>query len=543
MDKYDLPSVVVAMIDDQNIVYKQAYGLANLETKKPATLDTVYKLGSITKSFTGIEIMRMCEEGLIDLDARITDFIPDFSINSRFSFSEPITIRSILAHRSGLPRNDTLLEWYWESQPDVLKAQTDSLANAYQAFPVGYRYKYSNIGYNILGRLIEVIRGIKLPGPGAISGWPYYMSDQLLIPMGMKDTAFGSDPLLYGKAPTLNVAMGYYQEDGKNKPYNQFDIIELASGNMQSTMHDMIKFAQYPLSVGESGTDQIISRDTLWSMFEEQYTQPRDPQPMGLTWFTDREQLGALMVFHSGTNQGFISLIALLPERKLGFIVFSNSDAFEDKHNQLAIDTLRLMLETKYGIIPQGEKPAEAVVVDKSTLERYVGKYVLNGEIIEVVLAGDTLKAVYQGQKITMIPLGQSKFRLSHWLADVENVALEFFVDSPEDEDIMVVTMGDHFVCPRYPNIEEAPSFSEKLIGKYDIFPKIPSVYSEVETLGTIEIIIKDNVLLTSDNKVLKPISNTEIIIVGGIFDGETMIYDSQTGNITWQNVIYKPVK
>jgi CubicO group peptidase (beta-lactamase class C family) len=105
MDKYDLPSVVVAMIDDQNIVYKQAYGLANLETKKPATLDTVYKLGSITKSFTGIEIMRMCEEGLIDLDARITDFIPDFSINSRFSFSEPITIRSILAHRSGLPRN------------------------------------------------------------------------------------------------------------------------------------------------------------------------------------------------------------------------------------------------------------------------------------------------------------------------------------------------------------------------------------------------------------------------------------------------------
>jgi CubicO group peptidase (beta-lactamase class C family) len=151
--------------------------------------------------------------------------------------------------------------------------------------------------------------------------------------------------------------MGYYLEDGKNKSYNQFDIIELASGNMQSTMHDMIKFAQYLLSVGESGTDQIISRDTLWSMFEEQYTQPRDPQPMGLTWFTDREQLDELMVFHSGTNQGLISLIALLPEKKLGFIVFSNSDAFEDKQNQLAIDALRLMLETRYGMIPQGEKP------------------------------------------------------------------------------------------------------------------------------------------------------------------------------------------
>jgi CubicO group peptidase (beta-lactamase class C family) len=485
----------------------------------------------------------MCEEGLIDLDAPITDFVPEFSINSRFSSSEPITIRSILAHRSGLPRNDTLLEWYWESQPDVLKAQTDSLANAYQAFPVGYRYKYSNIGYNILGRLIEVIRRIKPPDPKAISGWPYYMSDQLLIPMGMNDTAFGSDQLLYGTSSKLDIAMGYYYEDGKNKPYNQFDIIRLASGNMQSTMHDMVKFAQYIFKIGETNEKQIIGKDTLWSMFEEQYTRPRDPQPMGLAWFTDREQLGELTVFHSGTNQGCISMFALLPERKLGFIVFSNSDAFEDKQNQLAIDTLSLMLEAKYGIIPQGKKPAEAVVVDKSTLERYVGKYVLNGEIIEVVLEGDKPKAVYHGQKITMIHIGQSKFRLSHWLADVEDVELEFFVDSPDDEDIVVVTMGDHFVCPRYPDIEGVPSFWERLLGKYDIFLRIPSVYSDVETLGTIEIIAKDNVLLTSDDKVLKPISNTEIIIVGGIFDGETMIYDSQTSNITWQNVIYKPLK
>jgi hypothetical protein len=236
-------------------------------------------------------------------------------------------------------------------------------------------------------------------------------------------------------------------------------------------------------------------------------------------------------------------MIALMPERKLGFIVFSNSDAFEDLQNQLAIDTLRLMLETKYGIIPGEEKPAEAVVVDKSTLEGYLGKYVLNGEIIEVLLKGDKPKAVYQGQKITMIPISQSRFRLSHWLANVENIELEFFVDNPNDEDIMVVTMGDHFVCPRYPDIEGVPSFWEKLIGKYDIFPRTPSVYSDVETLGTFEIILKDNVLLTSDDKVLKPISNTEIIIVGGIFDGETMIYDSQAGNITWQNVIYKPIK
>ena len=496
----------------------------------------------MAKVFTAIEIFREVEEGLIDLDAPITEYLPDFSINSRFSSSGPITIRSILAHRSGLPRNDTLLEWYWESRPDVLKAETDSLANAYQAFPVGYRYKYSNIGYNVLGRLIEVIRGIELPDPSAVSGWPYYMKDEILFPLGMNDTGFGSDPLLYGRDSALNVAMGYYTKNGNNEPYNQFDIIDLASGNMQSTMHDMIKFAQYILRVGETEENQIIESDTLWSMFEEQYTRPRDPKTNGLTWFTDKEVLGELVVFHSGTNQGFISMIALMPERDLGLIVISNSDSFEDMQNQLTFDTLRLMLETKYGIMPQEEKPAETVDISKDTLENYVGKYVINGEIIEIILSGDKVQAIYQGQKISMIPVSQSKFRLSHWLADVENIELEFFVDSPDDEDIMVVAMGDYFVCPRYPDVEEMPPLWNKLIGTYDIYPRIPSIYSDTETLGTIEIEVVDNGLLTSYGKVLNPINNTEIIIVGGIYDGETMIYDDETGNITWQNVVYEPV-
>jgi hypothetical protein len=359
----------------------------------------------------------------------------------------------------------------------------------------------------------------------------------------MNNTAFGSDSLLYGTDSRLNVAMGYYWEDGKNKPHNQYDIIDLASGNMQSTMNDMVKFVQYVFRIGETDENPIISKDTLWSMFEEQYTKPRDPKTNGLTWFTDRKQLDELVVFHSGTNQGFISMIALMPERKLGFIIFSNSTRFEDLQNGLAFDVLGLMLETKYGIVPIQEKPAERVDVGRDTLERYVGKYILNGEVIEVILSGNQLRAIYQGQKIGMVPISQSRFRLSHWIADVENIELEFFVDNQDEEDIMIVTMGDYFICPRYPDVEAVPAFWGELVGNYDIYPRIPSVYSDEVTLGKLEIKVKDGVLLTSDNKVLKPTSDTEILIVGGIFDGETMIYDTQTGTITWQNVIYRPIE
>jgi CubicO group peptidase (beta-lactamase class C family) len=102
------------------------------------------------------------------------------------------------------------LEWYWESRPDVLETLTTSLADTYQAFPVGYRYKYSNIGYDVLGRIIEVIRGIEPQAQNSAGGWPYYMKDKILNPIGMNNTAFGSDPLLYGTDSELDIAMGYY---------------------------------------------------------------------------------------------------------------------------------------------------------------------------------------------------------------------------------------------------------------------------------------------------------------------------------------------
>jgi hypothetical protein len=103
--------------------------------------------------------------------------------------------------------------------------------------------------------------------------------------------------------------------------------------------------------------------------------------------------------------------------------------------------------------------------------------------------------------------------------------------------------MGDYFVCPRYPDIESTHPLWAKLIGEYEVLPRKPSAYSDTRTLGNIEIKVRGDVLLTSDNKVLKAINETEIIIVGGIFDGETMIRDIATGSITWQDVVYEPKK
>lgn len=147
--------------------------------------------------------MHLVEDGLVDLDAPITEYFPRFSIHSRFSDSEPITIRSILTHRSGLPRN----ECHWiELSENALAELAASIVDCYQTFPVNYRYKYSNIGFDLLGYLIQEKRGELFPD---------YMRKNLLLPLGMDNSAFMRAQVL---AP-LEHALGYEYYKGEYYPY------------------------------------------------------------------------------------------------------------------------------------------------------------------------------------------------------------------------------------------------------------------------------------------------------------------------------------
>jgi len=542
LKKQSVPSVVVALLDGEDVLYAQPFGYSNVEEEVPASLDTIYQMGSITKLFTAIEIMRLVENGLVDLDAPITEYLPRFSIQ-QLTPSDPITIRSLLAHRSGLPRNDNLVSWYWDAQPDILKAQVDSLAKSYQAYPAGQRYKYSNVGYELLGRIIEVKRGIQTPAAEAVSGWPYYMKDHMLSPMGMQDTSFGSSRLLYGKEPANSVAMGYGVYDGKSVPVNQYDIIHLASGNLWSTMNDQIRFAQMILNPENLEAAGILSVDSVNTMFEPQYVRERDPQPNGLGWFTESELFGEQIVIHTGIGQGFQAVIMLIPKQKLGFIAMSNSYAFEEFQIPMAIRTLELMLEAKTGVAITEKEELEAIELDSSILEKYTGKYVIRNEMIEIISDGGRLEAVYQDRKVKMAPIADNKFYLTSWLADVEDITLEFWIDDLEEEDLMIVTMGDYFLCPKYSEVKDAPPIWRALKGRYELYAQTPSVYSEDELLGTVEILIQDGVLKTSDGKMLLPVDDSLIRIVGGIFDGEIMEYDEISGELIWQGFIFRPIE
>jgi CubicO group peptidase (beta-lactamase class C family) len=533
MKQQHLPSVAVTLIDDQDTIWMEAFGLANIEKHTPAKPNTVYKLWSLAKVFTAIEIVRLVEEGFINLDAPINTYLPLFSIQSRFPDSDPITIRSILTHRSGLPRNGC---FQIDFNPYALSDLAASLKDCFMAYPVGYRYKYSNIGFDILGYIIQELRN---------TSFPDYMRESLFHPIGMDDSTF-----LRTQIPTQSIiAMGYEYYKGDYYPYEQNDIVNYPSGNLYSTIEDMDAFVKFIFRDGTTDEKQIISAEFLKSMFIDKASNARDPQSMGLGWKT-ADVLGfEKLVWHDGgPSEGTGALVAMLPERKLGVVLLANGTTFDGSvSTALALDLLEMMLRTKYGEIPTLEETKAPSEVEHTVLEGYAGKYVAFGEGMEVFVKGDHLKASIQGFTFNLNPLSDNTFQPSHWLTDIglanllgnpidlRQLKVEFMPRDKISDDMMIIHIGDlsYEFCPKYPDNKDNPALWEKLIGDYDMSTRLKFGAIDKNIIGSASIWI-ENGLLQMGGVVgpILPINENEIIILSGPFAGETMFYESETGNI-----------
>ncbi|MCP4645085.1 MAG: beta-lactamase family protein [bacterium] len=542
MKKHHLPSVAVALIDDQNVVWAEAFGQSDLEANTPATTRTIYRQWSLAKVMTAVETMRLVEQGHVDLDAPVTDYVPGFSVRTRFPQSAPITIRSILAHRSGLPRNGALPESHIEVVGlDVLRDQVMSLGDSYVAFPVGERFKYSNVGYDLLGHIIEEVRGQK---------YSLYMREHFLIPIGMDRSAFLSTQL----PDDAEIAVGYEHYKGKHYPIRRGECPSFPSGNLFASLEDMAEFVKFIFRDGMAAGTQIVEPATLAAMFEDQYTNPMDPQTNGLGWFTNQERFGEKLVWHHGGDSGTNVLMALLPKRKLGVVLFANEVNFSGAYELLlAADVLESMTEAKYGeVLPSASKP-KPIKLDRSTLSSYVGTYVVFGEVMDIVLRGDRLKAQVHGMKLGLVPIGENRFKLTHWLmklglarffpVDLRQFELEFLTDAASDDTVLAIhgAKVKSEICPRCPGALKSSATWQKLSGRYEVVRRVPTAEGGEEHYGHAEISIEGNLIRTPMG-VLHPISPTELLLIGGPYDGETVNYDPETRCLHRQGLIYRPI-
>ena len=525
--RLDLPGLTFVVFDEQQILWRRDSGWADIESKITVDEETIFRAGSISKVFTAIEIMRLHEERLLDLDAPIEAVLPDFAVQRPFDDASPIAVRSLLTHRSGLPRNGTLPLWYWDPGPAVLRELVASLAAGYASYPPWTRYKYSNIGYCLLGRVIEVLRG---------RGFPEQMERAIFDPLGMTSSAFLSSRLPRGRT----VATGYWPIGSENVASHAYDIITMPSGNLYATSSDLARFGQCILRQGLIEEERLLAPETLAEMFDARYATKHDPQSNGLGWMTDSLFLGERVVFHDGTNDGTISMLALLPERHLGLVAIANSDAFEDAVVELAFEALGWLRQGLFGVNrrPAQEEPSFQIAPD--ALAAYAATYVVNGEPLRIRLDDGRLTADVLGIPVRLVPISATRFRAHHPLLPLNDVLLTI---SPEPSKDAIVTLGGSYYiyAPRYPVQASLPEDWQPLLGVYEVHPRHASRYSDADVLWRTEIVFVQGMLSVDGSKQLAPIDARRIRIVGGIFDEEIMDRDPETGIIEWASFRYVP--
>ncbi len=326
MAEKGLPGLSIAIIDDQQIVWAQGFGMADPTERKPATAQTVYRIGSVSKLFTDIGIMQLVERGELNLDAPITDYLPDF--RPRNPFGTPITLRQLMSHRSGLLREPPVGNYFETTEPS-LAATVRSLNDTELVFAPNTHTKYSNAAIAVVGYLLE-----------ARSHQPFakYLKSFVLDRMGLLHSSFEPDPNLI--ANLAKAQMWTYDGLTFNAP--TFQLGMAPAGSMYSTVTDLGHFLSVLVAHGQTNSGALLKPETIEQMWSPQFPNP-EGHGFGLG-FMVRSVEGHRLVGHGGAIYGFATTLDLLPEEKVGVVVTATKDAANAVTERIGEEALKLVL-------------------------------------------------------------------------------------------------------------------------------------------------------------------------------------------------------
>ncbi len=351
-----LPALSVALVDDQKIVWAQGYGFTDPKRKTPATAETVYRVGSVSKLFTDLAVMQLVERGVLDLDEPVTKYLPDFK--PRNPFKKAITLRQLMTHRAGLVRESPVGNYFDPDGPSLEKT-VRSLNDTELVYEPGTKTKYSNAGIAVVGLVLETTQ--KQP-------FAKYLQRTLLSSLGMDSSSFEPQPAIMEKL--AKAIMWNYQ--GREFPAPTFELGMAPAGCMYSTVLDLSRFLGVLFAKGKRGDEVIVKPETLETMWTPQFARAGTKEGFGLGFhvgrFHDRRRIG-----HTGAIYGFATDLSALPEDKLGVVVIASCDCANAVTTKIADVALEHLLAVKT------KKPLPAIErttpIDPRRVRELAGRY------------------------------------------------------------------------------------------------------------------------------------------------------------------------
>jgi CubicO group peptidase (beta-lactamase class C family) len=373
MAKEDIPGAAVCLIYEGKPAWIEGFGVTDRHSNRRIGLDTIFSIQSTSKNITATAIMLAVQRGLLDLDKPITTYLPNFAVHSRFEETpeQKITLRHLLSHRAGFTHEAPIGNNYDPAFSDF-EAHVHSISKTWLRYPVGERYRYSNLGVDLVGYILQTV-----------SNMPFAQCVRTTIfdPLGMSDTTAATD--VY--AQRTNRALGH--ETGYETVPLRIPLIP--SGGVYTSARDMAAYCSFHLNKGKAGGKPVLE-ERLWN--EMHSFSLGGSYSLGIAGgelrFGDTD---IRMLNHNGGGFGFGCVYRLYPQAKLAWVALFNRPV--GAAYQLGGGLTDKILTRRYG-----EQKARIAIKDLSPIELpqeklrgFVGNWIGRGLTTDLKLENGTL--------------------------------------------------------------------------------------------------------------------------------------------------------
>jgi len=501
-----LNAVSIVLVKDMEILWARGFGVEDLNKSTKADANTVYRVGSVSKLFTDIGIMQLVEKGEVDLDAPITDYLPEFRPRSRFK--REITLRQLMSHRSGLLR-EPLVGNYFDDDEPTLEATVKSIIDSDVIYAPESKIKYSNSAIATVGYVLEKLKG---------EPFASYLRKNVLLPMGLTHSAF--EPLPDITDRLADATMWSY--DGRVFDAPTFELGMSPAGSMYAPVVDLGQFMKVLFNDGKGPNGPVIKKETLQLMLTSQFNDGKDQRHnvgFGIG-FSLSEQGGYKRVGHGGAVYGFSTQLYALPEVKLGVAVTSSVDVTNTITRRVATYALDCLLAVENGKpLPDYEKTSS---VNEKTVALLVGHFVSdNGKRLKLINKYGTL---YMENDRFQTRIRQLNGRL------VTDSQISYGSPIDYDEDGRTVTMGSTvYNREKYLKPMPIPKPWQGLIGEYGWNHNILYIYEAYGKLTALIEWMEKDILTEVEKDVFA------FPVKGGMYHGEKMRFKRDRNGIATQ--------
>ena len=441
----EAPGIAILVAKDGNVLYRKAFGYADIKNKIQVTPDTKFRIGSVTKQFTAAAILKLQENNLISVNDKLSKFIPDFPRG------DEVTIHELLTHTSGIhsytDNDDFIKNVTTTISPDSL---VSSIKKGSYDFNPLEKWQYNNSGYFILGYLISKISG---------KTYSEYLKQNFFDPLQMTNTG-----IHYAGIKLEHEAKGLTKKGNKYEEAINWDMSWAGgAGSIYSTIDDLLKWNQALYEGKVLKEESLKAALTPVVLKNGEKASPLYGYGLGLSKFRGKD-----IISHGGGLNGFLTQLAYYPGEKLTVVMFTNTSEPEVNFdpNKIAEAFLwdKMDKQTSY---------AESAVKPKN-LQLYVGRYDLSGfAVVTISAENNKLYSQISGQaKYEIFPKAEDEF---FW--KVVDARIKFFKD--EKGDITHATLFQNGQEIKAKKIKEEatitinPAILDNYVGKYQYKPDI----------------------------------------------------------------------